>query len=236
MKNIIKNKIKKWYNIIENTMQPFVFTELNTFCISLLSKPDRWARMEDRFQKLGMSVTRWPAATGADIKDPIYHALNDGQKGCSQSHINVWRHIVENNLEYALILEDDACFDKEWKQKLDLFCQQNEDNDWHMVFLNASEPIVPRDTWAKASEQYLTAGYVISLESAKIILRDFSTCFFSSDWMTSRDQIYGHSYCYFPWLIIQEGRDSSIGNKVDADHEKVVRCLGEIDYSLENYI
>ncbi len=105
-----------------------------------------------------------------------------------------------------------------------------------MIFLNASEPITPKDTWVKAHEQYLTAGYVISLQSAEIILRDFGNCFYSSDWMTSRDQIYGHSYCYFPWLIIQEGIDSTIGSNLDQDREKVVRCLKEIDYSLDNYI
>ncbi len=54
--------------------------------------------------------------------------------------------------------------------------------------------------------------------------------------MTSRDQIYGHSYCYFPWLIIQEGIDTTIGSKFDADREKVVRCLNEINYSIDNYI
>lgn len=217
-------------------MKPFIFDKSNTFCISLLSKPERWERMQSRFKTLSMEVTRWPAATGADLKDNFYHVLNDGQKGCSQSHINIWRHIVENKIEYALILEDDACFDKSWKEKIDLFCQQNTDKEWHMVFLNASEPIVPKDTWTLASEQYLTAGYIISLQSAEIILRDFCHCFFSSDWMTSRDQIYGHSYCFFPWLIIQEGIDSTIGSNLDQDREKVVRCLNEINYSLDNYI
>jgi glycosyl transferase family 25 len=217
-------------------MNPFFFNEENTFCISLLSKPERWERMQTRFKTLGINASRWPAATVSDLKDPFYYALNDGQKGCAQSHINIWRHIVENKIEYALILEDDACFDKKWKEKLDEFCRQNTDKEWHMIFLNASEPIDPKDTWVKASEQYLTAGYVISLASAEIILRDFGNCFFSSDWMTSRDQIYGHSYCYFPWLIIQEGIDSTIGSNLDADREKVVRCLNEINYSLDNYI
>jgi hypothetical protein len=54
--------------------------------------------------------------------------------------------------------------------------------------------------------------------------------------MTSRIQLHGHSYCYFPWLIIQEGVDSNIGSNVEADHAKVLRCLGEIGYSLDNYI
>jgi hypothetical protein len=53
--------------------------------------------------------------------------------------------------------------------------------------------------------------------------------------MTTRLQLYGHSYCYFPWVIIQEGKDTNIGSNLEADHEKVLRCLGEIDYGLENY-
>lgn len=217
-------------------MNPFYFNHNNTFCISLESKPERWERMKNRLFKLGLDVTKWKASTATDIKDPFPDYLNDGQKGCSQSHINIWRYIVENKIEYSLILEDDACFDLNWKEKLDEFCKQNTDNEWHMIFLNSSEPIHPINTWNKASEQYLTAGYIISLRSAEIILQDFGNCFYSSDWMTSRDQIYGHSYCYFPWIIIQEGIDSTIGSNVDQDREKVVRCLNDIHYSLDNYI
>ena len=217
-------------------MQPFVFNKTNTFCINLDSHTERWKRMQSRFSYFGMDVTRWSACGESDITSPFPSHLSSGQKGCAQSHINIWKHVVENNLEYALVLEDDACFDKEWKQKLDLFCSQNTNSDWHMVFLNASEPITPKDTWELAREQYLTGGYVISRKSAEIILNDFRTNYYACDWMTSRDQIYGQSYCYFPWLIIQEGLDTTIGSNVDEDHQKVVRCLREIDYSIDNYI
>ncbi len=213
------------------------FTSANTFCISLLSKPDRWSRCLARFETLGLEVHRWPAACcDADFTSPIAPYLNTGQKGCAQSHINIWKHIVENNLEYALVLEDDACFDKSWREKLDLFWFTNEDPDWHAIFLNASEPIIPRDTWIKCYEQYLTAGYVISRAGAQRLLDDFGGCFYSSDWMTSRLQYHNHCYCYFPWLIIQEGKDSTIGQNLEADHAKVVRCLKEIDYELDNYL
>ena len=216
----------------------FILNETNSFCINLDSKPERWEKMKDRFRYFDMKVTRWPAATAADIKDNFPHHLNDGQKGCSQSHINIWRHMVANNLEYALILEDDACFDIQWKEKLEVFCETNQDSNWDAVFLNASEPIDERDVWTCTMhrEQYLTAGYVLSLNGARGLLRDFEQCFFSSDWMTSRIQLHGHSYCYFPWLIIQEGVDSNIGSNVEADHDKVLRCLKEIDYSMDNYM
>ena len=217
-------------------MEPFIFNETNTFCINLESNRERWEKMENKFAKLNLKVSRWNASTTDNLTDTFHHFLTPGQKGCSQSHINIWRHIVENNLDYALILEDDACFDKDWKHKLDIFCKNNTDKEWDAIFLNASETIEPKDTWVCAREQFLTAGYVISNKGSRLQINDFKYCFFASDWMTSRMQIYGHSYCYFPWLIIQEGKESVIGSNIEADHEKVVRCLGEIQYSLDNYL
>lgn len=219
-------------------MEPFIFNSSNTFCIHLNSNTERLENIRKRFEVLNLDVTIWPASTPEDIKDTFPFYLNGGQKGCAQSHINIWKFMEENKIEYALVLEDDACFDKEWKNKLDRFCKSNEDKEWDAIFLNASEPIEPRDTWVctKENEQYLTAGYVISNKGARTLLRDFNNCYFSSDWMTSRLQLHGHSYSYFPWLIIQEGKDSDIGSNLEADREKVIRCLNEIHYSLENYI
>jgi hypothetical protein len=64
----------------------------------------------------------------------------------------------------------------------------------------------------------------------------FENNYASSDWMTSRLQMRWNSYSYFPWLIIQEGDESTIGSGVEADHAKVIRCLKEANYSLENYL
>jgi len=216
----------------------FEFNEKNTFCISLESKPDRWAKMQKRFHNQSLQVTRWKASEESDIKDNFHYELNKGQRGCAQSHINIWRHIVENELEYAFILEDDACFDKEWRNKLNDFIIINfrmENTQWDAIFLNGSEPIKPKGEWVKMEEQYLTGGYIISQKGAQNILKMFEGYFYSSDWMTTRLQTLGNSYSYFPWLIIQEGNESTIGSGFEADHAKVVRCLKEIDYSMDHY-
>jgi glycosyl transferase, family 25 len=218
------------------TSPSFEFNASNTFCISLETNPDRWSRITDRFRHFGMEVTKFRACTRDDLKDNFWGNLNDGQKGCAQSHIDIWRTIVERKLDYALILEDDACFDKEWKQKLDRFTTTIKENDWYAIFLNASEPMNIQNEWVCTNEQYLTAGYVISQKGAQKVLEMHNGCFFSSDWMTTRLQLQGHCYCYFPWLIIQEGKDSNIGSNLDADRAKVQRCLKEINYSLDNYI
>jgi len=54
--------------------------------------------------------------------------------------------------------------------------------------------------------------------------------------MTLRLQLLGHSYVYYPWLIIQEGNYSTIGSGIYADHEKVMRCLNSINYYIKNYL
>ncbi len=209
----------------------------NTFCISLYSKEDRWQRMQERFTKFNIDVTRFKAADNEkDLTVPYVNYINTLQKCCTQSHINLWKHIVNNNLEYAFILEDDAMFDKYWKEKLNVLTENFLDPEWHAIFLNASEPMSPINTWMICKEQFLTGGYIISNKGAKILLDSFKECYCMIDWMTSRLQLLGHSYCVFPWLIIQEGRESTIGSNVDADHAKVVRCLNDINYSLDNYI
>jgi len=213
----------------------FNFDKNNTFCISLLSNTERCKKMEKRFKTLDLNVTIWPASTPKDLTDNFINYLSPQQKACTQSHWNVWKHIINNNIEYALILEDDACFDKLFFEKINQFWRDVNDKDWDCVFLNASEEINPTYKWVLAHEQYLCGGYILSNRGANKLFNMYSNCLAMSDWMTSRLQLYNHCYSYFPWLIVQEGKETTIGSGVDADHAKVVRLLNEIDYSLENY-
>ena len=213
-----------------------ILNKQNSFCISLESKPERWIRMQNRLQLFDLSVNKWNATTPDNLVDTFYHGMNPYQKACAQSHINIWRYMVLHHLEYVFILEDDACFDKQWLDKLKLFSNHIGDEPWDAIFLNASEPMECINTWDIILEQYLTGGYILSLRGAMRLLDRFKDCFYSSDWMTSRLQEFGACYSYFPWLIIQEGIESTIGSGVEIDHEKVVRCLNEIEYSLDNYV
>ena len=201
----------------------FVLDASNTFCISLDA---RWPRMSARLDRFGIECQRWNASMPDTVVDKFAGYLNGGQRACGQSHVNVWRAIIDRGLEYALIIEDDAMFVNDWREKLERLSEVD-DPEWDAVFLNASEPITPEDKWTVVREQYLTGAYILSRRGAQCLLDWYSNEFASSDWMTSRLQTRGHSYSYFPWLVIQEGMDSTIGSGVEADHAKVVRCLGE---------
>jgi GR25 family glycosyltransferase involved in LPS biosynthesis len=191
--------------------------------------------MKDRFGREGYSVKRWYACTPSDVKDPFSDSLTAVQKACAQSHVNIWKHIVAKGLPYALILEDDACFDRNWLLRLQEFIDSNRDSEWEGIFLNASEPVEPAFTWVPAREHVLAAGYILSLKGAKTILETFKDCFYASDWMTLVLQRRGHCYTYFQWLVIQEGEDSQIGGLNKGDYQKVLQCLGKIGYSIDNY-
>jgi GR25 family glycosyltransferase involved in LPS biosynthesis len=220
-------------------IQNFEFNEENTFCISLEKSNERWKKMQERFNYFNISATKWNACSKPeDITDTFFHSLSVAQKGCAQSHLNIYKHMKKNNIAYALILEDDACFDKEWQNKISTAFSAvvEKDPEWHAIFLNASEPISSTFEWKCISEQYLTAGYIISQNGCNYILNYFENMFFASDWMTTRMQLNGHCYSYFPWLIIQEGNESNIGNQFTEDRKKVINCLETINYNLTNYI
>lgn len=212
----------------------FHFNKNNTFYITLDHALQRQERMKQRFQHFEMEVTQWTASTPSTLIDSFYSELNPYQKACAQSHINIWRHMISSGMEYAFIMEDDACFDKEWKKKLDQY--EIKDNEWDVIMLNASESMSVKNTWAIAKDQYLTAGYIISRQGAQRLLDMYYGAYYSSDWMLTRLQLRGHSYCYFPWLIIQEGIESFLRVDCNADRNKVVRLLREIEYDLKNYI
>jgi GR25 family glycosyltransferase involved in LPS biosynthesis len=222
-------------------MDGFVFNCNNTFCISLEYATSRRERMKKRFDYFGLDVSFCSAVLPSEVKNPCVGYLNDGQRACSQSHFNIWQHISKNKIPYALILEDDATFDIAWREKLNILYQKIGLHDWDAIFLNCSEPIVPKDSWNIIREQYLTGAYIISLEGVGQIFHIIKTWFsgelHSSDWTTNRLQLNGKSWGFFPWLVIQEGQDSNIGSDADADHKKVVRCLNEIGYDISvNYI
>lgn len=214
----------------------FNFDKNNTFCISLPSSKERQQRMQQRFQQFNMEVTIWPASTPDTLTDSFHGAMSSNEKACAQSHINIWKHMLMNELEYVFILEDDACFDKEWKEKLAKFTETVHDDDWDVIMLNASESMQILDTWMPAKEQYLAAGYILTNKGAQRLIMTFGENYASSDWMLTRLQERGHSYCHYPWLIIQEGVNSTIREDCSHDRNKVIRLLNEIHYGLENYV
>lgn len=216
----------------------FEFTERNTFVINLETSIERLKNIDKRLTHFNIKYTRWNASTPDTVTDVFAKKyITDTEKGCAQSHIHIWRHIVKNNIDYALILEDDAVFDKQWLEKLQLFCDTVEDDLWDGVFMDISEPIYPIHTWGIVKPGWCTGGYILSKKGATTLLKTFKNKYSIADFMTRRLQEYNHSYSYFPYLIIQEGISSTISENNNSNNNKnTYTTLKSINYSLNNYL
>lgn len=93
----------------------------NIFLINLDRSPDRLAFMQEQFRTIGLTVERVSGVNGTAV--PEYLAedfrgpslLTPGEVGCYASHLVIAKVIVERELPYGIILEDDVllepCFE-----------------------------------------------------------------------------------------------------------------------------
>ncbi|KAG5954880.1 hypothetical protein E4U13_005542 [Claviceps humidiphila] len=85
------------------------------FYISLPNRSDRQDIMSMLASSTNVSLTFQPGASGADIpakaKPAGSDGLRDGQLGCWRSHADVWKRIIDENIQTAIVVEDDADWD-----------------------------------------------------------------------------------------------------------------------------
>jgi glycosyl transferase family 25 len=90
---------------------------MRVFLINLDRRRDRLGAMKSQLDRLGIAFERF-SAVDAQTMDPEalsapfaasgpLGALSPGDKGCTYSHLHIWRKIAEGPDEYATVLEDD---------------------------------------------------------------------------------------------------------------------------------
>lgn len=90
---------------------------MRTFLVNLDRRPDRLAAMAAQLDRLAIPFERFAAVDArtvdvAELDAPFaasgpLGALSPGDKGCTSSHIHLWRMIAAGRDEFAAILEDD---------------------------------------------------------------------------------------------------------------------------------
>ena len=87
--------------------------------VNMDDSEDRLTACHQQLSSINMAFTRIPAVNGNQLTPQdleqyqtedfsrYYKALTAGEIGCYLSHRKCWQHIIENDLDYALILEDD---------------------------------------------------------------------------------------------------------------------------------
>lgn len=98
---------------------------IDVFYINLDRRTDRREHIENQLSLLDIKAKRVPASVGSELTkeqmsfvnfDDFYclmkRPVSPGEIGCALSHIRVWQKIVDQKIDYALILEDDVVLDK----------------------------------------------------------------------------------------------------------------------------
>ena len=141
---------------------------LPIFYINLDKRHDRNLQLKNQLNNLKLDAQRISAIDGSKLtllerefvnehnflltmKRPI----RDGEIGCAASHRSIWQQIVDNDLNYALVLEDDAVIDKKILTLLNhsQFYQQ-----FDLINLSSNSPYNPNDETIKTLE-YLQSEY-----------------------------------------------------------------------------
>ena len=87
----------------------------NTYIINMASATDRWNKISNNLDNLGINYSRFDAIDGRNIGNrydeyisPMKPVIPDGIVGCGLSHFLVAKRHFDNNDNIALILEDDS--------------------------------------------------------------------------------------------------------------------------------
>ncbi|MGI9254002.1 MAG: glycosyltransferase family 25 protein, partial [Thermomicrobiales bacterium] len=127
-----------------------------TFVINLDRTPDRLGSAMERIQTAGYQDVRRVRAVDGQLPDELAHAwaalgnppfLKDrqdfvnqlGHQGCFLSHVSVWQRIVDEDIPWATIFEDDVLFHSEWETLAQAFYRVTPP-ETSVVWLGCSTP------------------------------------------------------------------------------------------------
>ncbi|MBS0848442.1 glycosyltransferase family 25 protein [Citrobacter sp. JGM124] len=101
--------------------------------------------------------------------------MTNGEIGCALSHINLYKKIIDDDLKYALIIEDDAVLDDGLKELLLSFEKENK-NEGIFLLTGGFEYIENKKIDIGSFEFFpvntasMTTGYIITIGAAKKML------------------------------------------------------------------
>lgn len=160
---------------------------MNIFVINLEQDKEKKNQMKQILNQYSNNYHFFTAINGREISskyqevninldwyDPFYHThISQGEVGCALSHFSLWKRIIDDKIEKAIILEDDIIIkDSNWLSIID-----NIDCNYDFIYLGRkkmtpdslieSTLIEISPQLVRPSFSYWTCGYIITLSGAK---------------------------------------------------------------------
>lgn len=188
---------------------------MKTFIINLKQHTQRKTHMKTLCDSTGFDYEFVDAIYGKELKDidkyiknqektieHIHREMSNGEIGCILSHQNIYNKIIQNNIPYALVLEDDIDFDLNITEILEKICFENLEFDTILLGYhgtNSREQLSLNKSFIKSIKDHIKLyklneiaygayGYIISLQGASKILKQ------SSDFILPIDHYTGNPF------------------------------------------
>jgi len=119
-------------------------------------------------------LKKWGVTIDTSWEDPYStRPITKGEIGCALSHYFVWKKIAKSNYKNVLILEDDANFGSDLKQK---FNKLNPPKDTDLIYLgrkvfNKEGEDEVDELLVKPNFSYWTIGYIVTKECCQKLLQ-----------------------------------------------------------------
>lgn len=157
--------------------------------ISLASATERRAHIKTQFESQDIEFEFYDAVTPVPARHlaeqmglPIrYDLLTGGELACFMSHVSIWQKIVEQNLDYVAVFEDDIVLGSQVKDYLDSHiwipegCQFiKTEAFWPKANMSLRGSILPysdRRLFRLLGGHVATAGYILSNAAALSLLK-----------------------------------------------------------------
>lgn len=159
--------------------------DAKVYVVSMASNTDRRSKIQAQLSSIGLTAKFVDAVVGKDISSGEYfnlavagrkRLLSPSELGCSLSHQLIYSDIIENNIESAIILEDDVLLDvSKWAKFKNITLSEDE-----LCFLGGQEGMkrsrllsaVRKNSYGEYSPLlisffYRTCAYAISKSTAK---------------------------------------------------------------------
>tara|TARA_A100001015_G_C14890431_1_gene672182 strand:- start:106 stop:843 length:738 start_codon:yes stop_codon:yes gene_type:complete len=190
---------------------------MKVYFINLDRSKDRRKHIESNLRKLGVDAERVSAIDGKTLTKEYISEVYDEQKclkkhrkklipneiGCALSHLKIYKKIVKNNLDGAIILEDDVKLDHRFIHAIKQI-EKLELKSSTVILLNQAHQIF---TWSrkldhniyKTYKSLCTISYYINQEGAKDMLSSFNPIDQAIDswYQLSKDKIVT-LYSFYP--------------------------------------
>lgn len=166
-------------NIVYESFASERAQEMPVFVINLAHRTDRKQNMEANLQISNVKFI--PAVHGGTLDDILHYKLHNnkltkGEAGCALSHLAIYAEMVKNNIDAAIVLEDDI--DIKLPQKYDDIQQLINaiPDDWNIIYLGTNNSGIDagNDVYQRLPHQvYGAHGYIIKKDLATQLLHYF---------------------------------------------------------------